>query len=210
MRLHGYYRSSASWRVRIALNLKGMAADHVAHHLRRGEQTAPDFLRLNPQGFVPALDLDDGRALTQSLAICEWLDETHPEPPLLPSDPFERARVRAFALAIACDIHPVQNLKVLARLRALKLPEDEVTGWARAVIAEGLAACETLLAASSGPFCFGARPTLADLCLVPQLYNARRFGADVSGLRRLLDAEAAAAALPAFIAAAPERQPDAE
>ena len=210
MRLHGYYRSSASWRVRIALNLKGMAADHVAHHLRRGEQTAPDFLRLNPQGFVPALELDDGRALTQSLAICEWIDETHPEPPLLPSDPFERARVRAFALAIACDIHPVQNLKVLARLRALKLPEDEVTGWARAVIAEGLAACETLLAASSGPFCFGARPTLADLCLVPQLYNARRFGADVSGLRRLLDAEAAAAALPAFIAAAPERQPDAE
>ena len=209
MRLHGYYRSSASWRVRIALNLKGVAADHVAHHLRRGEQTAPDFLRLNPQGFVPALELDDGRALTQSLAICEWLDETHPEPPLLPSDPFERARVRAFALAIACDIHPVQNLKVLARLRALKLPEDEVTGWARAVIAEGLAACETLLAGSSGPFCFGARPTLADLCLVPQLYNARRFGADVSGLRRLLDAEAAAAALPAFIAAAPERQPDA-
>ena len=210
MRLHGHYRSSASWRVRIALNLKGMAADHVAHHLRRGEQTAPDFLRLNPQGFVPALELDDGRALTQSLAICEWLDETHPEPPLLPSDPFERARVRAFALAIACDIHPVQNLKVLARLRALKLPEDEVTGWARPVIAEGLAACETLLAASSGPFCFGARPTLADLCLVPQLYNARRFGADVSGLRRLLDAEAAAAAVPAFIAAAPERQPDAE
>jgi maleylpyruvate isomerase len=210
MRLHGYYRSTASWRVRIAMNLKGVAADAVAHHLRRGEQSAPDYLRLNPQGFVPTLELDDGRTLTQSLAICEWLDETHPEPPLLPGDPFERARVRAFSLAIACDIHPVQNLKVLARLRALKLPEEEVMGWARAVIAEGLAACETLLAASAGPFCFGARPTLADLCLVPQLYNARRFGANVSGFNRLLEAEAAASALPAFIAAAPERQPDAE
>jgi maleylpyruvate isomerase len=208
--LHGYYRSTASWRVRIALNLKGVAADSIAHHLRRGEQSAPDYLRLNPQGFVPTLELDDGRTLTQSLAICEWLDETHPEPPLLPSDPFERARVRAFSLAIACDIHPVQNLKVLARLRALKLPEAEVTGWARTVIAEGLAACEALLAQAPGPFGFGARPTLADLCLVPQLYNARRFGADVSGFPRLLEAEAAACALPAFIAAAPERQPDAE
>ena len=210
LRLHGYYRSTASWRVRIALNLKGVRADHVAHHLRRGEQNAAAYLRLNPQGLVPALELDDGRALTQSLAMCEWLEETHPEPPLLPADPFERARVRGFALAIACDIHPVQNLKVLARLRALNLPEAEVTGWARAVIAEGLAACETLLAEAPGPFCFGAQPTLADLCLVPQLYNAHRFGADVAGFRRLLEAEAAASALPAFIAAAPERQPDAE
>ncbi|HXT06004.1 MAG TPA: maleylacetoacetate isomerase [Roseiarcus sp.] len=210
MRLHDYYRSSASWRVRIALNLKGVTVEQVAHHLRRGEQTAAAFLRLNPQGIVPVLELDDGRALPQSLAICEWLDETHPEPPLLPSDAFERARVRAFALAIACEIHPLQNLKVLARLRALKLPEGEVTGWARAVIADGLAACETLLAGSGGPFCFGERPTLADLCLTPQLYNARRFGVDVSGLGRLIAAEAAAAALPAFIAAAPERQPDAE
>jgi len=210
LRLHGYYRSTASWRVRIAMNLKGVAAEPVAHHLRRGEQSAPDYLRLNPQGYVPTLECDDGRTLTQSLAICEWLDETHPEPPLLPADAFERARVRAFALAIACDIHPVQNLKVLARLRALGLPEAEVTGWARAVIGEGLAACETLLGDAPGPFCFGARPTLADLCLVPQLYNARRFGADVSGFHRLLEAEAAAAALPAFIAAAPERQPDAE
>ena len=210
MRLHGYYRSSAAWRVRIALNLKGVAVEHVAHHLRRGEQMAAAFLRLNPQGIVPVLELDEGRVLTQSLAICEWLDETYRQPPLLPADPFERAQVRAFALAIACEIHPVQNLKVLARLRALKLPEAEVTGWARAVIADGLAACETLLAGSDGPFCFGERPTLADLCLTPQLYSARRFGVDVSGLSRLIAAEAAAGALPAFIAAAPQRQPDAE
>jgi len=117
MRLHGYYRSSAAWRVRIALNLKGVAVEHVAHHLRRGEQMAAAFLRLNPQGIVPVLELDVGRVLTQSLAICEWLDETYRQPPLLPADPFERAQVRAFALAIACEIHPVQNLKVLARLR---------------------------------------------------------------------------------------------
>jgi maleylpyruvate isomerase len=210
MCLHGYFRSTAAWRVRIALNLKGVRAKHEAHHLRRGEQRAEDYLRLNPQGLVPTLGLDDGTALTQSLAICEWLDETHPEPPLLPGDAVSRARIRAFAYAIACDVHPVQNLKVLARLRALKLPEDEVTGWARWVITDGLAACETMIANAAGPFCFGASPTLADLCLVPQLYNARRFGADVSKLTRLLHAEAACATLTAFAGAAPERQPDAE
>ena len=210
MRLHGYFRSSAAWRVRIALNLKGLAAEHAFHHLRHGGQRAPDYLRLNPQGLVPALETDDGAVLTQSLAICEWLDETHPGPPLLPGGALERARIRAFALAIACDIHPVQNLKVLARLRAIPLPEDAVTGWARWAIADGLAACEALLAEQAGPFCFGPAPTLADLCLVPQLHNARRFGAGLQGVPRLLAAEAACNALPAFAEAAPDRQADAE
>jgi maleylpyruvate isomerase len=210
LQLHGYYRSTASWRARIALNIKGIRVDHVAHHLRKGEQHATDYLKLNPQGFVPALTLDDGTTLTQSLAIIEWLDETHPQPPLLPADPLVRARVRAFAQAIACDTHPVQNLKVLARLRQLGLAEDTVTGWAAWAIGEGLAACETLISNEAGPFCFGAEPSLADICLVPQLFNARRFGVDLSAYPRLLRAEAAAQAVPAFIAAAPERQPDAE
>ena len=148
--------------------------------------------------------------LTQSLAIIEWLDETHPEPPLLPKDPLRRAKVRAFAQAVACDIHPVQNLKVLARLRELGLPEEQVTGWAAWANREGLAACEALIASEPGPFCFGDTPTIADLCLVPQLFNARRFGVDVSAYPRLLRAEAAAQAMKAFTDAAPDRQPDAE
>jgi maleylpyruvate isomerase len=211
MILHGYYRSSAAYRVRIALTLKGIAAAHRSRHLRKGEQRAPDYLRLNPQGLVPALELDGGALLTQSLAICEYLEETHPEPPLLPKDPVLRAQVRAFAQAIACDIHPVQNLKVLNRLKSLGLSQDQANAWARDTIAEGLAACETLAAhGPGGPFCFGDRPSLADLCLVPQLYNARRFGVDLGALPRLLAAEAACQALPAFQEAAPEKQPDAE
>jgi maleylpyruvate isomerase len=210
MRLHGYYRSTASWRVRIALNLKGASAEHLAHHLRHNAQRADGYLRLNPQGLVPTLELDDGTVLTQSLAICEWLEETRPSPPLLPSDPLERAKIRAFAFAIACDVHPVQNLKVLARLRAMKLPEDDVSAWARWVITEGLDACQRLIASSQGRFCFGEQPTLADICLVPQLFNARRFGVDLKEFDRLLTAEAACERLPAFSAAAPERQPDAE
>jgi maleylpyruvate isomerase len=211
MRLHTYYRSTASWRVRIALNLKGVAVEHAFHHLRKAQQRAPDYRRLNPQGLVPALELNDGATvLTQSVAICEWLDETHPEPPLLPGSVLERAHIRAFALAIACDIHPVQNLKVLARLRSMSLLESDVTGWARWIIEDGLAACEALLARTPGPFCFGQTPTLADICLVPQLYNARRFAADLHGLTRLLAAEQACNALPAFIQAAPELQGDAE
>jgi maleylpyruvate isomerase len=209
MKLHGYFRSSAAYRVRIALNLKGLAAEHLPHHLRKGEQSEPAYLALNPQGLVPTLE-KSGAVLTQSLAIIEWLDETHPNPPLLPKDPLRRARVRAFALAIACDIHPVQNLKVLARLRQLGLPEEQVTGWAAWVNREGLAACEALIRGEKGPFCFGDKPTIADLCLVPQLANARRFGVDVSGFPRLLEAEAAAKEMKAFADAAPDRQSDAE
>src|SRR6202008_4608604 len=210
MKLHGYFRSSASYRVRIALNLKGLTTEHLTHHLRKGEQCAPAYLAINPQGLVPTLQGDDGTVLTQSLAIIEWLDETHPTPPLLPKDPLRRARARAFALAIACDVHPVQNLKVLARLRQLGLPEEKGTEGAAWVTREGLAACEKLVAREPGPFCFGEVPTIADLCLVPQLANARRFGVDVSAFPRLLQAETAAKAMPAFADAAPDRQPDAE
>jgi maleylacetoacetate isomerase len=210
MKLHGYFRSSASYRVRIALNLKGLRAEHLSHHLRKGEQRAPAFLAINPQGLVPALESDAGDVLIQSLAIIEWLDETHPEPPLLPQDPLRRAKVRAFAQALACDTHPVQNLKVLARLRELGLPDDKVTEWAAWANREGLTACEKLLANEPGPFCFGDKPSLADLCLVPQLANARRFGVDVSVFPRLLKAEAAAKAMQAFADAAPDKQPDAE
>ncbi len=210
MKLHGYFRSSASYRVRIALNLKGLSADQLSHHLRKGEQRDPAFLAINPQGLVPALQDDAGAVLTQSLAIIEWLEETHPEPPLLPDDPLRRAKVRAFALVVACDTHPVQNLKVLARLRELGLPEEQVTGWAAWANREGLAACEALIANEPGPFCFGATPTIADLCLVPQLFNARRFGVDVTAFPRLLKAEAAAREIKAFADAAPDKQPDAE
>jgi maleylpyruvate isomerase len=210
MKLHGYFRSSASYRVRIALNLKGLSADHLPHHLRKGEQRDPAYLAINPQGLVPTLQDDKGAIITQSLAIIEWLEETHPAPPLLPKDPLRRAYVRAFALVLACDTHPVQNLKVLARLRQLGLPEEQVTGWAAWANREGLAACETLIAAEPGPFCFGEAPTMADLCLVPQLANARRFGVDLDAFPRLLKAEAAAKNIRAFADAAPECQPDAE
>jgi maleylpyruvate isomerase len=210
MKLHGYFRSSASYRVRIALNLKGLSAKHLPHHLRKGEQCAPAYLAINPQGLVPTLEDEAGTVLTQSLAIIEWLDETHPTPPLLPKDPLRRAKVRAFAMALACDTHPVQNLKVLARLRQLGLAEEKVTEWAAWANREGLSACETLIAGEAGPFCFGAEPNIADLCLVPQLANARRFGVDVAAYPRLLKAEAAAKTIKAFADAAPDQQPDAE
>src|SRR5882762_11440600 len=210
MKLHGYFRSSASYRVRIALNLKGLSTEHLPHPPRQGEQCALAYLAINPQGLVPTLEDDAGTVLTQSLAIIEWLDETHPTPPLLPKDPLRRAKVRAFAQALACDTHPVQNLKVLARLRELGLSEETVTGWAAWANREGLKACETLIAGESGPFCFGDAPTIADLCLVPQLANARRFGVDLDAFPRLLKAEAAAKDNKAFADAAPERQPDAE
>jgi maleylpyruvate isomerase len=210
MKLHGYFRSSASYRVRIALNLKGLSAKHLPHHLRKGEQCAPAYLAINPQGLVPTLEDDVGAVLTQSLAILEWLDETHPTPPLLPKDPLRRAKIRAFAMALACDTHPVQNLKVLARLRQLGLAEEKVTEWAAWANREGLSACETLIAGEAGPFCFGSAPSIADLCLVPQLANARRFGVDVAAYPRLLKAEAAAKAMKAFADAAPDQQPDAE
>ena len=208
LKLHTYWRSSASYRVRIALNLKRIGFDSVPHHLRRGEQRAADYLKLNPQGLVPALETEAG-TLTQSLAICEYLDELVPDPPLLPGDAFARARIRAFAQVIACEIHPLQNLKILDRLRGLVADKAEVKQWAVRVIEEGFDACASLIEGEEGPYCFGAAPTLADLCLVPQLSNARRFGV-VLRWPRLLEAEAACLALPAFVLAAPDRQPDFE
>ena len=210
MKLYGFFRSGAAYRVRIALGLKGLKAQSLSRHLRKGEQRSADYLAINPQGLVPSLVLDDGTVLTQSLAILDYLDETYPEPPFLPKDPIERAKVRAFALAIACDIHPVQNLKVLNAVQALTGSAEAMNDWARSTNQNGLEACEAMIASNPAPFCFGDRPTLADICLVPQLVNARRFGADLTKLPRLLSAEAACLQLPAFADAAPERQPDAE
>jgi maleylpyruvate isomerase len=205
--LHGFFRSSASYRVRIALNLKGLPYDTVSYRLARQEQRDPAYLAINPQGLVPALTFA-GTVLTQSLAICEYIDETQPDPPLLPADPLARAHVRAAAQVIACDIHPVQNLKILNRLRALAIAEEQVTQWARTTIAEGFDALVDLLPDQASGFCFGDAPSLADVCLVPQLANARRFGVDLRW-ERLLRIEANCRALDAFARAAPENQPDA-
>ncbi len=213
MQLHDYFRSSAAFRVRIALNLKGIVPARTAVHLRHGVQRGPEFLALNPQGLVPVLVTDDGTALTQSLAIIEWLDETHPSPPLLPPTPDARARVRALALAMACDIHPLNNLRVLHYLASpLGVPAPARDEWYAHWCAVGLAALETQLAgeAATGSFCHGDAPTLADICLVPQLANARRVTVDLAPFPTLLRIEAACLALPAFDAALPARQPDAE
>ena len=206
--LHTYWRSSAAWRVRTALALKGLAWDGVPHDLRANAQRAPDYVARNPQALVPALEID-GAVLTPSLAIIEYLEERFPQPPLLPADLLERARVRAFALAVACDIHPVQNLRVLRMLKKRGLDQPAIDEWAREVIEGGLAACSRLIEHREGPFCFGAEVTLADIVLIPQMANARRFGARVD-YPRLEAVEAAALAHPAFAASRPEAQADAD
>jgi maleylacetoacetate isomerase len=215
VKLHTYFRSSAAYRVRIALNLKGLAPEQAFVHLRRGEQAKPPFADLNPEHLVPALEVDgpDGhQVLTQSLAIIEYLDETHPSPPLLPADPLGRARVRSLALAVACDIHPLNNLRVLGRLKAMGHSQEEVDDWYRHWIAVGLTALEAQLAGDqrTGRFCHGDAPGLADVLLVPQLANARRLACPLDGYPTLLRIDEACRALPAFAAAAPDRQPDAE
>jgi maleylacetoacetate isomerase len=213
MKLYDYFRSSAAYRVRIAFNLKGVVPERVFVHLRRGAQRADDYLAVNPQGLVPALATDEGDVLTQSLAIIEWLDETHPRPPLLPADASGRARVRSLAQAIACDIHPLNNLRVLNYLTGtLGATDAQKDGWYRYWCDVGLEALETRLVRerSTGAFCHGGEPTLADVCLVPQLANARRVDLDLAPYPTLLRIESACAALPAFANAAPARQPDAE
>ncbi len=212
LKLYGYYRSSASYRVRIALNLKGLDYESVAVHLRHGAQHAPEYRRLNPQARVPVLK--DGEAvLTQSLAIVEYLEETTPKPALLPPDPLGRARVRALAAVIASDIQPLQNLMVLKHLSA-EFGHDEAAWlrWCRHWIERGLGDFEALLAsgARTGAYCHGEAPGLADLTLVPQVYNARRFDCDLTACPTVLRIDATCHALPAFAAAAPENQPDAE
>jgi maleylpyruvate isomerase len=212
MKFYGYFRSSAAYRCRIAFNLKGVQPEFSSIHLRKGEQTAPEFLKFNPQGLVPALEVD-GRLLTQSLAIIEWLDETYPKPPLLPDDAFDRAQVRGAALSIACDIHPLQNLRVLRHLKS-QYGQDQagLDQWCQTWIEPGLAAFETMIANSgkARAFCFGDTPGLADICLAPQMFSAERFGADVSRLTNLQRIMASCNAHPAFAAAHPSRQPDAE
>lgn len=211
MRFHGFFRSSAAYRCRIAFNLKGVTPDFVPVHLRKNEQRAPGFLGLSAQGLVPALETGT-HVLTQSLAIIEWLDETRPTPPLLPRDPDDRAYVRALALSLVCDIHPLQNLRVLKRLKHQHGQDQaQIDGWARHWNEMGLAAYEATLvrAGNSGAFRFGDTPTLADICLMPQLYSADRFGADISAHQNLKRIRASCQDHPAFAAAHPSRQPDA-
>ena len=213
MKLYDYFRSSAAYRVRIALNMKGVALERAFIHLRKGVQREPDYLATNPQGLLPALVLDDGTVLTQSLAIVEYLDETHPKPPLLPADAEGRARVRGIAQAIACDIHPIDNLRVLRYLlHTVGTTEAQKDAWYAHWIDVGLAALETRLGRESatGTFCHGETPTLADVVLVPQMANARRVDMDLSPYPTLVRIDAACRALPAFAAADPARQPDAE
>lgn len=213
LQLHTYFRSSASYRVRIALHLKGLAFESVGVHLLRagGAQHAPDYVRLNPSRLVPTL-VDGEHALGQSLAIMEYLEETHPEPALLPSDPVGRARVRALAQTIACEIHPLNNLRVLQYLEhELKIDDAARATWYRHWITLGFTAIEAALAnsASTGAFCHGDTPTLADCCLIPQIANSRRFDTPLDAFPTIRRIEATCLDLPAFQAARPEVQPDA-
>lgn len=207
--LYGYFRSTAAYRVRIALGLKGLSADHRFVHLRKGEQTQPAYRKINPAGLVPYW-IDDDLELAQSIAIIEYLDETHPQPPLLPPDARGRAIAREIALVVAADIHPIGNLRVLNRLIDMGVDEATRASWSKHWIETGFDAVEARLAHLSGPFALGDKPTLADICLVPQVFNARRFGVDLTPYKRIVALDAAAAKLDAFAAAEPSRQPDAE
>lgn len=212
MKLYGYFRSSAAFRVRIALNLKGLSYDSVPIHLRRNEQARPEYRGVNPQGLVPALELD-GETLIQSLAIIEYLDETHRDPPLLPPSPADRARVRALAEIVACDIHPINNLRVLRYLaRTHGRSEADIAAWYNHWIAAGFDALETLLAsdARTGEFCHGDRPGLADIALAPQVVNAERYRLDMTPYPAIARIFSRCMELPAFQQAHPDNQPDRE
>jgi maleylacetoacetate isomerase/maleylpyruvate isomerase len=210
MKLYTFFRSSAAYRVRIALNVKGVSYDALPLHLPRGEHRAPKFLAVNPHATVPVID-DDGVVLTQSLAIVEYLDARFPVPRLIPLEPVQRARVQAFAQVIACEIHPLNNLRVLQYLRGeLKIEEPRVEQWVRHWIGESFRTLEALLRESAGRYCFGDELTIADVFLVPQVYNARRFSCDLAPFPTLVRVADTLRALPAFARAAPEAQPDAE
>ena len=213
MKLHGYFRSSAAFRVRIALNLKGIAYEDVFHHLRKGEHLKSEYAAINPQKLLPALQLDDGSILTQSLAIMEYLEETQPNPPLLPRDPIGRARVRALALIPACEIHPLQNLRVLKHVRET-YGQDEAGSfaWARHWNEVGLQAYEDMLTrtAGTGRYSHGDTPSLADTCLVPQVIGAKRFSVDLARYPTLMKVFDACMKLDAFDRAQPSKQPDFE
>ncbi len=212
MKLYNFFRSGTSHRLRIALNLKGLSADYVAVDLRKEEHLGAAFKALNPQGLVPALVTDDAQVLIQSPAIIEWLEEQYPAPALLPQAPMARARVRALAALVGCDIHPVNNRRILEYLRKqFGADEAAINAWCGTWIAEGFDALEALLAADTarGAFCFGHAPTLADVYLVPQVESARRFKVDLSRWPLIGAVEAACMQLPAFQKAAPSQQPDA-
>lgn len=211
MKLYTFFRSSAAFRVRIALNLKGLPYESIPKAFARNEHRAPDYLALNPQGLIPAL-ATDGVVLSQSLAILEYLNERHPLPPFLPTDPIDRARVRSMALSIACDIHPLNNLRVLNYLRGELGQDDEgVNRWYRHWITQGFTGLEVMAReySASGRYCFGDAVSLADILLVPQMYNARRFNTDVTPFPALVGISMHLESLPAFAAARPEVQPDA-
>ena len=209
MILYGHAMSSASYRVRIALALKGLQVTSVLLDLRAGEQRREAFLQINTQGLVPALVLDDGAVLTQSAAIIEYLEEAHPQPPLLPRAPLQRARVRALSQAITCDVHPLNNLRVLQYLET-ELGRDKASrdSWYRHWVQLGFAALESRLVrdGATGRFCHGDSPSMADVCLVPQVFNARRFAVDLSAYPRIVGIDAACRELPEFQSAAPDRQ----
>ncbi len=210
--LHGYFRSSAAFRVRIALNLKGLAYDQTFRHLRKGEQRAPDYLKLNPMGLVPTLEID-GQTLTQSLAIIEYLEETRPNPALMPSDAAGRARVRSLSLSLAAEIHPINNLRVLEDLRSRFGADDAaVARWFRHWVEVTFAPLEARLAseAHTGKFCHGDAPGLADICLVPQVINNTRFDVDMTPYPTIARIHKACLELDAFKSALPANQPDAE
>jgi maleylpyruvate isomerase len=209
MKLYTYFRSSSAYRVRIALNLKSVRYEPVFINIRRGEQRAADYLALNPQGLVPIL-VDGDQRLTQSMAILEYLEETHPQPPLLPAEAHERARARSLAQLIACDIQPLNNTRVLEYLETtLKHHEEARMLWYRHWIAQGFEVIESQLDPTH-PFCHEDAPTFADICLVPQVYNALRYGCDLKPYPKLVRVYETCAALPPFRAAAPENQPDAQ
>ena len=211
MKLYTYFRSSAAFRVRIALNLKGLAYEPVFVHLAKGEHRNPQYAAIDPQALLPTL-VSDGQALSQSLAIIEYLEEKHPRPPLLPADPLERARVRSLSLLIACEIHPLNNLRTLQHLkRALGQNEEQVNSWYRHWIADGFAKLEADLArGGSARFCQGNAPGMADCCLVPQVFNAKRYAADLAPYPTVMRIFDACMELEAFQRAQPSKQPDAE